>query len=135
VVGIDAFLNDFDRYFATLFDGVRHDSGCPFEWANKMIKHYEKMGIDAKTKTLVFSDGLDIPLALELLTEFHDKTNLLFGIGTNLTNDVGIKPLSIVMKMIECNGQPVAKISDSPGKTMCEDEAYLDYLKKIFEIN
>ncbi len=135
VVGIDAFLKDFDRYFAKLFDGVRHDSGCPFEWANKMIAHYEKMGIDAKTKTLVFSDGLDIPLALELLTEFHDKTNLLFGIGTNLTNDVGIKPLSIVMKMIECNGQPVAKISDSPGKTMCEDEAYLDYLRKVFEIN
>lgn len=135
VVGIDAFLNDFDRYFAKLFDGVRHDSGCPFEWANKMIAHYEKMGINPMTKTLVFSDGLDIPLALELLTEFHEKTNLVFGIGTNLTNDVGIKPLSIVMKMIECDGQPVAKISDSPGKTMCEDEAYLHYLRKVFEID
>lgn len=135
VVGIDAFLKDFDRYFAKLFDGVRHDSGCPFEWANKMIAHYEKMGIDPKTKSLVFSDGLDIPLALELLSAFNDKTNLLFGIGTNLSNDLGVKPLSIVMKMIECNGQPVAKISDSPGKTMCEDKAYLDYLKNVFEIN
>jgi len=135
VVGVDAFLKDFDRYFAKLFDGVRHDSGCPFEWANKMIVHYEKIGVNPLTKTLVFSDGLDIPLALELLTEFHEKTNLLFGIGTNLTNDVGIKPLSIVMKMIECNGQPVAKISDSPGKTMCEDEAYLNYLRKVFDIN
>ncbi len=135
VVGIDAFLKDFDRYFAKLFDGVRHDSGCPFEWAKKMIAHYENMGIDAKTKTLVFSDGLDIPLALELLTEFHEKTNLVFGIGTNLTNDVGIQPLSIVMKMIVCNGQPVAKISDSPGKTMCEDKAYLSYLRKVFEID
>lgn len=133
VVGIDAFLNDFDKYFAKLFDGVRHDSGCPFEWANKMIAHYEKMNIDPITKTLVFSDGLNIPLTLELLAEFHEKINLLFGIGTNLTNDVGIKPLSIVMKMIECEGQPVAKISDSPGKTMCEDNAYLDYLKKVFE--
>ncbi|MCF6204883.1 MAG: nicotinate phosphoribosyltransferase [Methylococcaceae bacterium] len=134
VVGIDAFLKDFDKYFAKLFDGVRHDSGCPFEWANKMIVHYEKLSIDPMTKTLVFSDGLDISLALELLSEFHEKTNLLFGIGTNLTNDVGVKPLSIVIKMIECNGQPVAKISDSPGKTMCEDEAYLDYLRKVFEI-
>ena len=135
VVGVDAFLKDFDSYFTKLYDGVRHDSGCPFEWANKMIAHYEKMGVDPMTKSLVFSDGLDIPLAFELLTEFHEKTNLLFGIGTNLTNDVGIKPLSIVMKMIECEGQPVAKISDSAGKTMCADEAYLDYLKKVFEIS
>lgn len=134
VVGVDAFIKDFDRFFAKLFDGVRHDSGCPFEWARKMIAHYEKLGIDPKTKTLVFSDGLDIPLAFELLTEFHEITNVVFGIGTNLTNDVGIKPLSIVMKMTLCNGQPVAKISDSPGKTMCKDEGYLAYLRKVFAI-
>jgi len=134
VVGVDAFIRDFDRYFAKLFDGVRHDSGCPFEWARKMIAHYEKLGIDPKTKTLVFSDGLDIPLAFELLTEFHEITSVVFGIGTNLTNDVGIKPLSIVMKMTLCNGQPVAKISDSPGKTMCNDEGYLTYLRKVFAI-
>ena len=103
VVGVDAFIRDFDRYFAKLFDGVRHDSGCPFEWARKMIAHYEKLGIDPKTKTLVFSDGLDIPLAFELLTEFHEITNVVFGIGTNLTNDVGFKPLNIVMKMTQCN--------------------------------
>ncbi len=135
VVGVDAFIRDFDRYFAKLFDGVRHDSGCPFEWAKKMIAHYQKLGIDPKTKTLVFSDGLDIPLAFELLEAFHEKTNLVFGIGTNLTNDVGVKPLSIVMKMILCNGQPVAKISDSPGKTMCKDKEYLAYLRKVFDLN
>jgi len=135
VVGVDAFIRDFDRYLAKLFDGVRHDSGCPFEWARKILAHYEKLGIDPKSKTLVFSDGLDLPLAFELLEEFHEKTNLVFGIGTNLTNDVGVKPISIVMKMTQCNGQPVAKISDSSGKTMCEDEAYLSYLKKVFEIN
>ena len=134
VVGVDAFLRDFDRYFSKLFDGVRHDSGCPFEWARKMIGHYEKLGIDPKTKTLVFSDGLDIPLAFELLAEFHEVTNVVFGIGTNLTNDVGVKPLSIVLKMTQCNGQPVAKISDSPGKTMCKDEEYLTYLRKVYEI-
>jgi len=134
VVGVDAFIRDFDRYLAKLFDGVRHDSGCPFEWTNKMLAHYKKLGIDPKTKTLVFSDGLDLSLAFGLLKEFHEVTNLVFGIGTNLTNDVGVKPISIVMKMIECNGQPVAKISDSSGKSMCKDEAYLSYLKKVFEI-
>ncbi len=134
VVGIDAFLKDFDRYFVKLFDGVRHDSGDPFEWAQKILDHYKKFDIDAKTKTLVFSDGLDIPLAFKLLEAFHQQTNLVFGIGTNLTNDVGEKPVSIVMKMVNCNGQPVAKISDSPGKTMCKDEAYLDYLNKVFSI-
>jgi len=135
VVGVDAFVRDFDRYLGKLFDGVRHDSGCPFEWTKKILTHYKKLGIDPKTKTLVFSDGLDLTLAFELLNEFHEVTNLVFGIGTNLTNDVGVKPISIVMKMVQCNGQPVAKISDSHGKTMCQDEAYLDYLKKVFEIN
>ena len=134
VVGVDAFIRDFDRYFAKLFDGVRHDSGCPFTWARKMISHYQKLGIDPKTKTLVFSDGLNVDLAFELLTEFHQVTNVVFGIGTNLTNDVGVKPLSIVMKMTRCNGQPVAKISDSPGKTMCKDDSYLTYLRKVFAI-
>ncbi|MET1257076.1 nicotinate phosphoribosyltransferase [Aliikangiella maris] len=134
VVGVNAFIRDFDRYFAKLFDGVRHDSGCPFEWANKMIAHYESLGVDPKTKSLVFSDSLTIPLAFELLEVFKDKTNPVFGIGTDLTNDVGVTPLSIVMKMTRCNGQPVAKISDSPGKTMCRDKEYLTYLKKVFAI-
>ena len=134
VVGMDAFIRDFDRYFAKLFDGLRHDSGCPFEWSRKMLAHYEKLGIDPATKSLVFSDGLDIPLAFELLEEFHEAINVVFGIGTNLTNDVGIEPLSIVLKMTRCNGQPVAKISDSPGKTVCDDEGYLTYLKTVFEI-
>lgn len=134
VVGMDAFIRDFDRYFAKLFDGLRHDSGDPFEWSRKMLAHYQKLGIDPMTKSLVFSDGLDIPLAFKLLDEFHNEINIVFGIGTNLTNDVGIEPLSIVIKMTRCNGQPVAKISDSPGKTVCEDEGYLTYLKTVFEI-
>jgi len=134
VVGMNAFIRDFDRYFAKLFDGLRHDSGCPFEWSRKMLAHYKKLGIDPMTKSLVFSDGLNIPLAFELLEEFHNVINIVFGIGTNLTNDLGIEPLSIVIKMTRCNGQPVAKISDSPGKTVCEDEGYLTYLKTVFEI-
>ena len=133
VVGIDAFLRDFDLYLAKLYDGVRHDSGDPFVFGNKMIAHYEKMKIDPKTKTLVFSDGLDFIKAEAIWTAFHDRIKVSFGIGTNLTNDMGVTPLNIVIKMVSCNGQPVAKLSDSPGKAMCEDENYVKYLKGVFK--
>ena len=132
-VGLDAFLRDFDKYFSKLYDGVRQDSGDPFEAAEKIIAHYEKMQIDPLTKVVIFSDGLDFPHARDLLDTFKDRINVSFGIGTNLTNDFpGIDPIQIVMKMIKCNGQPVAKISDTPDKGMCEDAAYLSYLKRVF---
>ena len=133
VVGIDAFLNDFDLYFCKLFDGVRHDSGDPFEWGEKMLSHYEKMKIDAKTKSFVFSDGLDVEKAVELHNHFKDRVKVFFGIGTNLTNDLGPKAINIVLKMVSCNGSPVAKISDSEGKTMCKNAEYLAYLKQVFQ--
>ncbi len=132
VVGIDAFLRDFDLYFCKLFDGVRHDSGDPVEWGNKMIAHYKNMKIDPKTKSFVFSDGLNVPKAIELFKTFEGQAKLFFGIGTNLTNDMGVKALNIVIKMTSCNGSPVAKISDAPGKTMCKNEEYLAYLKQVF---
>lgn len=132
VVGIDAFLRDFDLYFCKLFDGVRHDSGDPYEWTDKILFHYEKNKINPKTKNLVYSDGLTFENAIKIFNTFHKRANLFFGIGTNLTNDVGFKPLNIVIKMTECNGSPVAKLSDSPGKTMCKNEAYLTYLKDVF---
>jgi nicotinate phosphoribosyltransferase len=131
-VGVDAFLRDFDMFFAKLFDGTRQDSGNPYIYAQKMIAHYKSLNIDPKTKTIVFSDGLTIGDAIELWHTFHPEINVSFGIGTHLTNDFGYKPLSIVMKMVKCNDQPVAKISDSPGKGMCEDPGYLDYLKSVF---
>lgn len=134
VVGIEAFLNDFDLYFCKLFDGVRHDSGDPFEWGEKMLSHYKKMKIDAKTKSFVFSDGLDVFKSIDLYNHFKDRVKVFFGIGTNLTNDLGPKSINIVLKMISCNGSPVAKISDSDGKTMCKDETYLSYLKQVFQI-
>lgn len=135
VIGFDAFLKDFDLYFAKLYDGLRHDSGDPFVWANKAINHYKKLGIDPTTKTLVFSDGLNFEKATNIYKEFSGQTNVSFGIGTNLTNDFeGITPLQIVMKIVECNGRPVAKISDSPGKGMCKDEEYVKYLKKVFGV-
>lgn len=134
VVGMDAFLADFDLYFAKLFDGLRHDSGDPFVWGEKALAHYAKLRIDANTKRLVFSDGLDVPRALALYRHFADRTQLGFGIGTNLSNDVGLTPLNIVMKLTHCNGQPVAKLSDSPGKTLCDDQTFLAYLRQVFDI-
>jgi len=135
VVGMDAFLADFDLYFAKLFDGLRHDSGDPVVWGEKALAHYESLRIDAHTKRLVFSDGLDVPTALRLYRHFADRTQLGFGIGTNLSNDVGLKPLNIVMKLTHCNGQSVAKLSDTPGKTLCQDETYLSYLRQVFKVN
>ena len=135
VVGMDAFLADFDLYFAKLFDGLRHDSGDPVEWGEKALAHYKKLRIDPRTKRLVFSDGLSFEKAQALYTHFAERIPVAFGIGTNLTNDVpGLTPLNIVMKMISCNGHPVAKLSDSPGKTLCKDEEYVSYLKKVFAV-
>ncbi|MDY7539668.1 nicotinate phosphoribosyltransferase [Undibacterium sp. RTI2.1] len=132
VVGMDAFLADFDLYFAKLFDGLRHDSGDPIIWGEKALAHYAKLRVDAHTKRLVFSDGLDFDKAFSLYRHFADRTMTGFGIGTNLTNDTGIKALNIVMKLKTCNGQPVAKLSDSAGKTLCTDETFLAYLRQVF---
>lgn len=132
----DAFLRDFDLYFAKLFDGLRHDSGDPLEWAEKCIRHYEKLGIDPLSKTLVFSDGLDLPKALELYRALHERIHVSFGIGTRLTCDIpGVEPMNIIIKMTACNGQPVAKLSDTPGKTQCRDENFVTYLKHVFRVD
>lgn len=134
VYGMDAFLRDFDMYFCKLFDGARHDSGDPFDWGERLIKHYEENRCDPRTKVLVFSDALDIPKVMQLYARFRGRCKLAFGVGTNLTNDLGYQPLQIVIKMVRCNGQPVAKLSDSPGKSMCDDKAYLAYLRQVFGI-
>lgn len=132
VVGMDAFLADFDLYFAKLFDGLRHDSGDPQVWGEKAIAHYQRLKIPANTKRLVFSDGLDMPTALSLWRHFSGRIQTRFGIGTQLSNDTPQPPLNIVMKILRCNGQPVAKLSDSPGKTLCQDATYLAYLRQVF---
>lgn len=135
VVGMRAFLNDFDLYFAKLFDGLRHDSGDPVAWGEAALAHYQHLRIDSHSKRLVFSDGLDFAGAIKLYRHFADRVMTGFGIGTNLSNDTDIKPLNIVMKITQCNGQPVAKISDSPGKTLCQDQTYLAYLRQVFQID
>jgi nicotinate phosphoribosyltransferase len=132
VIGIDAFLADFDLYFAKLFDGLRHDSGDPYEWGEKVIAHYKKLHIDPRTKRLVFSDSLDLSSAIAIYRYFKGRIQTSFGIGTNLTNDTPIPALNIVMKMTSCNGQPVAKISDSPGKTTGVDPTFMAYLRQVF---
>ena len=134
VVGMDAFLRDFDLYFAKLFDGLRHDSGDPYEWGDKAYAHYKKLKVDSKSKMLTFSDGLNLEKAWALHQYFKDRFQVSFGIGTNLTNDMGQTPLNIVLKLVECNGQSVAKISDSPGKTMTDNDTFLAYLRQVFQI-
>jgi len=132
VVGFAAFLVDFDMLLSKAYDGARHDSGDPVDWGHQLVKHYEKHWIDSRTKTAVFSDGLDFEKAFELYKEFNELFKIFFGIGTYLTNDMGddAPPLSIVIKMVECCGEPVAKLSDSPGKEMCDNNVYLDYLRQ-----
>ena len=132
VVGIDAFLTDFDLYFCKLFDGMRHDSGDPVVWGERVLAHLRGNRVDTHSKALVFSDGLDIPTVMRLYDHFKEHCRPAFGVGTNLTNDIGAKPLQIVLKMVACNGQPVAKISDTPGKSMCDDPGYLRYLRQVF---
>lgn len=134
VIGIDAFVRDFDLYFAKLYDGVRHDSGDPYVWGDRMIHHYESLRVNPKTKTLVFSDALTMGKALDIHKYFRARANTAFGIGTHLTNDTGPAPINIVIKMVRLNGKPTAKLSDSPGKTMCDDPMFIAYLKKVFKV-
>lgn len=132
----DAFLRDFDLYFAKLFDGLRHDSGDPLIWAEKAIQHYCRLGIDPMTRTLVFSDGLTLPKALAIFRALRGRIQVSFGIGTHLTCDIpGVEPLNAVLKMTACNGQPVAKISDSPGKTQYHDPDFITYLRHVFQVS
>ena len=129
----DLFLLDFNRSMVNNYNGVRHDSGDPYEWGEKIIKHYKSYGVDPRTKLLLFSDSLDFDRAQELYDYFKDKTKTSFGIGTFVTNDTCAEPLNIVIKLQYVNGRPVAKISDSPGKSMCRDKEYLSYLIRSVE--
>ena len=129
----DCFLRDFSQTYATLFSGVRHDSGDPIEWGEKMIAHYKAMKIDPMQKTLLFSDNLDFVRADEIFRHFRGKARVACGIGTYLDNDTFAEPLNIVMKTTKCNWQDVAKISDTPGKGMCKNDAYVAYLQRAID--
>ena len=129
-VTTDLFLLDFNRSMVNNYSGVRHDSGDPYEWGEKMIAHYKKYGADPKSKLLLFSDSLDFDRAQQLYDYFKDKAKVSFGIGTFCSNDTQEEALNIVIKLQYVNGRPVAKLSDTPGKAMCRDSEYLDYLKR-----
>lgn len=129
----DCFLRDFQLTYATLFSGVRHDSGDPCEWGDKMIAHYNSLGINPRTKTLLFSDSLDFERATALYDYFKDKAKVAFGIGTFISNDTDEEALNIVMKTTKCNGMDVAKISDVAGKGMCKNPDYVDYLNRCID--
>ena len=129
----DCFLRDFDLTFATLFSGVRHDSGDPIEWGEKMIAHYQRLNIDPTTKTLLFSDSLNFEKASAIYEHFKGRCRVAFGIGTYIANDTDERALNIVMKVTRCNGQDVAKISDTPGKGMCKNQDYVDYLQRSID--
>ncbi|KJV46183.1 nicotinate phosphoribosyltransferase [Pantoea sp. BL1] len=134
-ITMDAFLRDFGPGFAHRYQGLRHDSGDPVEWGEKAIAHYRRLDIDPKSKTLVFSDNLNLDKALALYRHFGQRANVVFGIGTRLTCDIpGVTPLNIVIKLVSCNGKPVAKLSDSPGKTICQDKAFVRALRKAFDL-
>ena len=126
----DLFLMDFNRAMVNNYSGVRHDSGDPYAWGDKLIAHYKSYGVDPKTKVLLFSDSLDFDRAQALYDYFKDKAKVSFGIGTFCSNDTDEQPLNIVIKLQYVNGRPVAKLSDNPEKAMCRDEEYLDYLNR-----
>ena len=126
----DLFLRDFNRSMVNNYSGVRHDSGDPYEWGEKMIRHFRKYGVDPRSKVLLFSDGLDFDHAQKIYNYFKDRTRVSFGIGTFCSNDTCEEALNIVIKLQYVNGRPVAKLSDAPGKEMCQDEGYLEYLKR-----
>jgi len=138
----DAFFRDFGTILSNAFEGLRHDSGDPIEFGYKAIKHYKGMNIDPKTKSLVFSDGLDIPEALRIYREFTGLIGVSFGIGTDLTNDCSLKPLAtsphptrlnIVIKAIHCNNKPVVKLSDNPSKAI-GDKNMIEKVKKAYRV-
>lgn len=122
--GTAAFFEDFDGYLARLFDGVRHDSGDPIEFAESVIAHYKKLGVKPLTRTIVFSDALDVELARRIWSAVQGRIQASFGIGTNFTNDYqGSRALNMVIKMWSCGGVPVVKLSDAPTKAIGDRDA------------
>ena len=129
-IGDECCLRDMGLTFSTLFSGVRHDSGDPIIWGDNWIKHWESLGIDPHTKTLLFSDSLNFDKAQKIADYFKGKSKVAFGIGTYLSNDTDVEPLNIVCKVANVNGRDVAKISNDKGKTMCRDPEYVKYLDR-----
>lgn len=130
-LGTPAFLRDFDLSNAKRFDGARQDSGDPFVWGETFIAHLESLGIDPRSKTAVFSDSLNDEKAAALWRRFGKRVRPQFGIGTYLSNDLGPRPLSNVIKLVRVGGYPVCKLGDDPAKAQADDEEYLRYVRHL----
>lgn len=124
-LGFDVFIREFSYELANLYQGLRQDSGDPLLWTQQALAMYAQFGLSAQDKTFVYSDRLTFPKAHEIYQRFKEVCRPTFGIGTYLTNDVGLEPLDIVIKLNRLNDMPVVKISDSPGKEVCDDQEYL----------
>lgn len=139
-IGDETTHLDMEYTYSVSFGGVRHDSGDPYKWGEEWIKHFETYynkyhdeRVNPKNKTLLFSDSLDFERASALYAHFKNRIKVAFGIGTYIANDTDVPALNIVMKVSECNDRPVAKLSNANGKTMCKDDAYIEYLKKTID--
>lgn len=133
-LSLKAFIHDFNYNLAKAYEGARHDSGDPIAWSQALLNHYRSLKIDPKEKTLVFSNALTMEKVIEIYSIFKNNCKLHFGIGTHLMNDVGITPLDIVIKMVECNRLAVGKITDDPRKSIGQNQSALAYLKKVFNL-
>jgi nicotinate phosphoribosyltransferase len=134
----DEFFAVFDKKYAKLFDGVRHDSGDPILFAQKTIAHYTKLGINPLSKTITFSDALNYDKVVRIAEYCRGKIGFSFGVGTNFTNDAGLKPVNIVIKMAEAlpegeSWTPVIKLSDEPGKHSGDPDT-IDLAKRVLRI-
>lgn len=127
------FFADFTAEQAAKWASLRQDSGDPIDFGERAIEVYKSFGIDPMTKTIVFSDGLDIDTIIALADTFKGRINVIFGWGTTLTNDLGLQSLNIVMKATEANGEPTVKLSDDHGKEMGPEDVVADYRQKVGE--
>lgn len=131
--GTDAFLEDFTTKYAKLFDSVRHDSGDPFVFVDKIVAHYKKLRIDPMSKTIIFSNALTVNSYIELNDYCRGKIQCSAGIGTHFSNDVGVKPLNMVIKLVSIDGRHAIKLSDDPGKEV-GDPKTIDMVKFMLNI-
>lgn len=133
-IGDELCRRDMQKTYATLFSGVRNDSGDPFVWADNWIEHFKSLGIDPKTKTLLFSNSINsLELWDKLCRHVEGRAKPAFGIGTYWSGPQDIDPLNIVAKVVLVNGMDVAKLSDDAGKTMSRSAEYVDYLKRALD--
>ncbi|WP_455108504.1 nicotinate phosphoribosyltransferase [Porphyromonas sp.] len=126
----DVFMQNFSKKHAMLFTSLRHDSGDPLLFADKVIARYRELRVDPQIKYIIFSDSLDAERAIEIAKHCKGRIGTSFGIGTNFSNDVGagIQPMNIVMKLWKCKmtekdkWHPCVKLSDVDGKHTGEPE-------------